>query len=213
MPELNLRNIRRDLRIPELRLPEMSRDDIAKALGEARKELRDVRKDLQDFRRDFEMPRVEVTEPDVPKVDVTKVTDGAKQMAESARQSVMDAAEAAGLVKAPAGRSRKPFLLAGMVTLGVLGFALLNSPAMKTRLRDGAQRARERMNSRRTVWDVDDETHSFDAAQPVAVEAGAYSDAIGSTASPFAEQPTGMPEGLASESEVQRIEEDAPARA
>jgi hypothetical protein len=213
MPELNLRNIRRDLRLPELRLPEMSRDDIAKALGEARKELRDVRKDLQDFRREFEMPRVEVTEVEVPKVDVEKVTNGAKQMAVNAKQSVMDAAEAAGLVKAPAGRSRKPFVLAGMVTLGVLGFALLNSPAMKTRLRDGAQRARERMNSRRTAWGVDDETHAFDAAAPAGVDAAAYSDAITSTDSPFAEPPTELPEGLGSESEVQRIEEDAPARA
>ncbi len=39
MPELNLKELRKDLRIPELRLPEMSRDDIAKALGEARKEI------------------------------------------------------------------------------------------------------------------------------------------------------------------------------
>jgi hypothetical protein len=213
MPELNLRNIRRDIRLPELRLPEMSRDDIAKALGEARKELREVRKDLQDFRREFEMPRVEVTEVEVPKVDVAKVTDGAKQMAENARQSVMDAAEAAGLVKAPASRSRRPFVLAGIVTLGVVGFALLNSPAMKTRLRDSAQRARERMNARRTAWDVDDETHAFDAARPAGVDAAAYRGAIGSSDSPFAKPPTELPEGLGTESEVQRIAEDAPARA
>ena len=44
MPELNLKDLRS--RFPELRLPEMSRDDIAKALGEARKEIKDVRKDL-----------------------------------------------------------------------------------------------------------------------------------------------------------------------
>ena len=33
MPELNLRDLRKELRFPELRLPEMSRDDIAKHLA------------------------------------------------------------------------------------------------------------------------------------------------------------------------------------
>ena len=75
MPELNLRNLRRDFRLPELRLPEMSRDDIAKALGEARKELRDVRKDLQEFRRDFEMPKVDVTIDEAPRLDVAKAVE------------------------------------------------------------------------------------------------------------------------------------------
>ena len=48
MPDLHLRE-----RLPELKLPEMSRDDIAKALGEARKELGEVRKDLNEFRREL----------------------------------------------------------------------------------------------------------------------------------------------------------------
>src|SRR5215210_8291458 len=50
MPELHLRD-----RLPELKLPEMSRDDIAKALGEARRELVEVRKDLNEFRKEFEV--------------------------------------------------------------------------------------------------------------------------------------------------------------
>ena len=73
MPELNLKDFRRDFRLPELRLPEMSRDDIAKALGDARKELREVRKELADFRHDFDMPRVDVTSVEIPSVDMSKV--------------------------------------------------------------------------------------------------------------------------------------------
>ena len=169
MPELNLRNIRRDLRLPELRLPEMSRDDIAKALGEARKEMREVRKDFDDFRRDFELPKVDVPTADVGRVDASKVTDGAKQvadgakqMADTAKQGIMQAAEAAGLVTAPAiGRSRRPFVIAGIAgiaTLAIAWLALLNSPAVKTRLRDGVQRARERIAAaQQSSWDVDDE--------------------------------------------------------
>jgi X-X-X-Leu-X-X-Gly heptad repeat protein len=225
MPELNLRNLRRDFRLPELRLPEMSRDDIAKGLGEARKELRDVRKDLQEFRRDFEMPKVDVTIDEAPRLDVAKVVDagkdaakqvadGATQMADGAKQGVVQAAQAAGLMKTPAtGRSRRPFIVAGAVTLGVLGFALLNSPAMKARLRDSAQRARERMAARRSAWDIDDETTAFDAARPAGVEPSKYSGTIDSSGSPFAEPPTELPEGLGSEGDVHQIEEDAAARA
>jgi hypothetical protein len=212
MPELNLSNLRRDLRLPELRLPEMSRDDIAKALGDTRKELREVRQDLQQFRREFEMPRIDEAAADVAKmVDVNKIADGAKSMAENAKSGVMQAVEATGLAKAP-GRSRRPFFVAGIVTLGVVGFALLNSPTVKQRLRDGAQRARERMDARRASWDVEAEPHAFDAATPAGVKPSAYSDSLDTTGSPFAEPPTDLPEGLG-ENGTQPIEEDAAARA
>ena len=225
MPELNLRNIRRDFRLPELRLPEMSRDDIAKALGDARKELREVRKDLQEFRREFELPKVDPSTAEAPRVDVAKVVDvvedgakqvadGAKQMADSAKQGVLQAVQAAGLAKSPASRrSRKPFLVAGAMTLGVLGLALINSPGMKARLRDSAQRARERMAARRSGWDLDDETRAFDAARPAGVEPSTYSGAIDPADSPFTEPPTELPEGLGAEGDIHQIEEDATARA
>ncbi len=221
MPELNLRNIRRDLRLPELRLPEMSRDDIAKALGEARKEMREVRKDFEDFRRDFELPKVDASTADVGRVDASKVTDsakqvadGAKQMADTAKQGIMQAAEAAGLVNAPAsGRSRRPFVIAGIATLAIAWLALVNSPAVKTRLRDGAQRVRERIAARQSSWDVDDEATAFDAARPAAVRPSTYSDSLDRPDSPYAEPPTGLPEGFGADGGTHRIEEDAPARA
>jgi hypothetical protein len=218
MPELNLKELRKDLRLPELRLPEMSRDDISKALGEARKEIREVRKELADFRQDFEMPRVQMTSVELPAVDMNKIADsarnGAKQVAETARDNAKQvakearkAAEDAGLVKRSR-MSRLPFVLAGIVTLGLVTWALANSPSVKARLREGAERARERMNERRTAWD--DDTRAFDAASTAGVAPSAYSDALDSTTSPFAEPPTPLPEGLGTEAAAT---EDMPARA
>jgi hypothetical protein len=224
MPELNLRDIRKDFRLPELRLPEMSRDDIAKALGEARKELRGVRKDIEEFRREFEMPRVELTAVEMPQVDMDKVADGAKQaskqVAEGAKQGAKQvakgargAAASAGLVK-PANRvPRVPFFLAGLVTLGLVGWALVNSPGVKTRLRESAQRARERMAERRTAWDLDDDTRAFDASKTAGVKPSAFSDALDAPGSPFTTPPAPLPEGLGTDGETHSIEQDTPARA
>lgn len=223
MPELNLKDLRKDLRFPELRLPEMSRDDIAKALGEARKELREVRKDLDAFRRDFEMPRVDLTAVEMPTVDVAKVADGAKngakQVADNARDGAKQvakdarkAAESAGLVKPSNRLPRIPVFLAGLVTLGLLSWALFNSPSVKARLRESAQRARERMAERRAAWDLDDDTRAFDAATPAGVSTSPYSDALGSADSPFSEPPTQLPEGLGNGAPTP-ADRDMPARA
>jgi hypothetical protein len=240
MPELNLKDIRKDFRLPELRLPEMSRDDIAKALGEARKELREVRKDIEEFRRDFEAPRVDLTAMEMPRVDIDKVANGArhsaKQVAESANQVAKDAskqakeaskqakeaskqvaksargaAESAGLVK-PDRMSRVPFVLAGIVTLGLVSWALINSPGVKMRLRESAQRARERMAERRTAWDLDDDTRAFDAARTAGVKPSTYSASIDSADSPFSEPPAPLPEGLGTDGEPKAIKKDMPAR-
>ena len=218
MPELNLKELRKDFRLPELRLPEMSRDDISKALGEARKEIREVRKELADFRQDFEMPRVQMTSVELPAVDVNKIADsaknGAKQVAETARDNAKQvakearkAAEDAGLVKRSR-MSRLPFVLAGIVTLGLVTWALANSPSVKARLREGADRARERMNERRNAWD--DDTRAFDDASTAGVAPSAYSGALDGSTSPFAEPPAPLPEGLGSDTATTQ---DMPARA
>ena len=219
MPELNLKTIRRDFRLPELRLPEMSRDDIAKGLGEARKELREVRKDIEAFRREFEMPRVDLTAVEVDKVaDGAKqaskqVADGAKKGAKQVAKGARDAAESAGLVKPTNRVSRTPFILAGLVTIAMVGWALINSPSVKTRLRESAQRARERMADRRTAWDLDDDTRAFDAARTAGVKPSAYSDSLATPDSPFTEPPAPLPEGLGAVGQTRSIPKDTPARA
>ena len=223
MPELNLKGLRRDFRLPELRLPEMSRDDIAKALGDARKEIREVRKELADFRQDLEMPRVAVSSVELPTATVAKIADGAKegakQVADTARDNAKQvakearkAAEGAGLVK-PDRTRRMPFVLAGLVTLGLVTWAFANSPSVKARLREGAQKARERMAERRTAWDLDEDTRAFDASPTAGVKSAVYSDAVEPVNSPFAEPPTPLPEGLGTDGEPHRIETDTAARA
>lgn len=215
MPDLHLKD-----RLSELRLPEMSRDDIAKALGEARKELGEVRRDLNDFRRELEVPRMDMSKIDVskfemPNVDVAKefrdagkdLRDAGKHMAKNARSAAQDA----GLVKRP---SRMPFVIAGALTLGLVGWALANSPSIKARIRLAAQQMQEKMAERRAAWDQDDaEPHAFDAAVPVPVQPSAYADATSDKNSPFAEPPNDTPDGFGKTNGQHTIDSDQPARA
>ncbi len=205
MPDLHLKD-----RLSELKLPEMSRDDIGKALGEARKELGEVRKDLNDFRRELEVPRM-----DMSKVDVAKefrdarsdLRDAGKHMAKNARSAAQDA----GLVKRP---SRIPFVLAGALTLGLVGWALANSPSIKARIRLAAQQMQDKMAERRAAWDEDEaEPRAFDAAVPAPVEPSAYADATSDKNSPFADPPSDTPDGFGKTNGQHTIDSDQPARA
>jgi hypothetical protein len=216
MPELNLKEIRKDFRLPELRLPEMSRDDIAKALGEARKELSEVRRDLNEFRREFEVPKVDVAAVELPKVDIAKVSRDARKlgkdaqkMSKDARKTARQAAERAGLGRRT---SRIPFVIAGIATLGLVAWAL-TSPDVKARVKDAARQARLRMAERRTAWDLDDETRAFDAAEPGGVAPSASSSSIDTSQSPFSEPPTALPTAMGTSADTLTIEEDQPARA
>ena len=215
MPDLHLKD-----RLSELKLPEMSRDDIAKALGEARKELGEVRKDLNEFRRELEVPRMDMSKIDMskfemPNVDVAKefrdagkdLREAGKHMAKNARSAAQDA----GLVKRP---SRLPFVIAGAVTLGLVGWALANSPSIKARIRLAAQQLQDKMAERRAAWDEDDaEPHAFDAAVPVPVQPSAFADATSDKNSPFAEPPSDTPDGFGKTNGQHTIESDQPARA
>jgi Sec-independent protein translocase protein TatA len=214
MPELNLKDFRKEFRLPELRLPEMSRDDIAKALGEARKELSEVRRDLNEFRREFEMPRVDTTVVELPKVDMAKVSKDAEQlgkdarkMAKDVRKSAKEAAQKAGLIRRP---SRIPFVLVGLATMGLVAWALA-TPGVKARLGEAAKQAQKRMAERRSAWDLDDDTRAFDAAAPAGVKPSPYKTSVDPVQSPFREPPTELPEGLGATGETHKIEKDQPA--
>jgi hypothetical protein len=204
MPELHLRE-----RLEELRLPEMSRDDIAKALGETRKELGAVRKDLNEMRRDIDPSKLEL-----PNIDIGKelrdarndLLDAGKYVAKNARSAAQDA----GLVKRP---SRLPFVIAGAVTLGLVGWALANSPSIKARLQLAAQQLQDKMAERRAAWDDDaDEPHAFDAAVPVPVEPSAFADSTSDKNSPFAEPPSDTPDGFGKTNGKRTSTSDEPAR-
>ncbi len=173
MPEFKIK----EFRLPELRLPEMSRDDIAKTLG-------DVRHDLADMRRDIDVSKIEMPKVDLSSIDMPK--------------AVATAAQATGLVKRRS--SRLPFVVGALVTLGIVGWALLNSPAMKPRLRAAIDKAKERIDEARSERDL--EPRAFDAAVPVPVEPSAYSDATADPYSPFAETPSDLPEGMGSDGAI-----------
>lgn len=214
MPELHLRE-----RLPELKLPEMSRDDIAKALGDTRKELGQVRKDLNDFRRDFEAPQIDLSKIDLsklemPNVDVAKevrdagkdLRDAGKHLAKNARNAAQDA----GLVKRP---SRLPFVIAGAVTLGLVGWALANSPSVKARLQQAMRQARARMAEQRAQWGMDEaEPRAFDAAVTKPVDSSAFSESTIDRNSPFAEPPSDLPDGLGKTNGKRTNTSDEPAR-
>lgn len=157
-------------------MPEMTRDDIAKALGEARKELGDVRKELGEMRHDIDLSKI-----DVPKA----VSDAATSVGQTV-----------GLVKRP--RSRLPFIAGALVTIGLVGWAVRSSPSLKSRIQDVVQSARERMDAMRASDDGmssdDMEPRAFDAAVTIPVEPSAYADDLASN-SPF-DGPTDLPKGL-----------------
>ncbi|MEJ7748047.1 MAG: hypothetical protein WKF56_02020 [Candidatus Limnocylindrales bacterium] len=167
-----------DVRMPELHLPEMNRDDIGRALGEARRELGDLRRDLDSMRRDVEIPKVDLSRIDVPK-------------------AVTNAAISAGIVKKKT--SRLPLAIGALVTAAVVGVALINSPALTSRVRAAIQALRERLNGGRGD-DQSSDPYAFDAAMPMPVESSPYSDDLTGGASPF-DGPTDLPSGLGFDSD------------
>lgn len=161
-----------ELRLPELKLPEMSRDDIVQAMHDKRRDL--------DLSR-FDPRRIDI---DLPDIDVQK--------------AVSEAAHAAGLVRSSR-LPRLPFIIGGLVTVFLVGFAVLTSPKVKPRLEEAARSARSRIDERRARWDAehgeDLEPRAFDAAIAVPVEPSAFADSAPGQGSPF-DGPSDLPAGL-----------------
>ncbi|MEX1173438.1 MAG: hypothetical protein WEG56_12605 [Chloroflexota bacterium] len=165
-----------DVRLPEFHLPEMSRDDITKAIGDAR---RDV--DLSRFDpRKVELPDIDLSGVDVPK-------------------AIAGAAAAAGLVR-PRRASRRPLVIGAAVVIGLAGFALLMSTGVRSRLAALAAKARERVAEWRgsmDTFDADDEAVAFDAADTAGVTTSPFADDLAAGTSPF-DGPSPLPDGLGS---------------
>jgi hypothetical protein len=146
--------------------------------------LGDVRDDLVEMGRDIDLSRIEL-----PK-------------------SAASAASAAGLVRARR-LSRAPIIIGALVTIALVGWALLNSPSIKPRLQAAAQRVRERMDEQTAGGD---EAHAFDAAMAAEPQANPWADDIPAKDSPF----TGgsdLPEGLGADGAVEAAEVEEAAKA
>ena len=100
MPELRIK----DVHMPELRLPEMSRQDISKALGEVRRDIADASRDFADASREIDLSKVDLSKVEFPKVDISR---------KDVSKAFDSAAEAVGVRKS---RSPIPFVIAGTNT-------------------------------------------------------------------------------------------------
>ena len=109
-----------ELRLREVRLPELHLPEMSRD---------DITRAIGDATRDVELPSVDLSKIDVPK-------------------AVASASQAVGLSRSTR-VPRLPFIIGGLVTLGLIGFALLNSPAVKPRLQELARKAKEQIEERR----------------------------------------------------------------
>lgn len=176
MPELRIKEVR----LPELHLPEMSRDDISRTIGDA---ARDIDLTRLDPRRldlpDFSGIGRELSKIDVPKAVATATTLGRTR------------------------RSRLPFVIGGLLTLGLVAFAVATSPILRPRLEAAAQRARERFDEIRAERMAGEDAHAFDAAVAVPIQPAAFSADAPVDGTPFdgsAPLPEGFGEMVADES-------------
>lgn len=125
MPELRLK----DVRIPELHMPEMSRDDITRAIGDAT--------------RDVDLSRL-----DPRKLDLPDMSDIARELSKVDVPAAL--ATVATIRRAPR-PPRAPFVLGGLIVLGIAAVAIARSPMVRPKLESFAQRAREEFETRRAA--------------------------------------------------------------
>lgn len=153
MPRLRLR----EYRLPELELPEMSRDDILRVVNDARRDvdlgrLDPRRLDLPDMDlRKLDRPKIELSRADLPKIDLSRLDLSRVDLP----KALATAAQAAGIVRASR-RSRLPFVVGGVATVAIVGIAILSSPMVRPRLTELMRRARERYDARRAGETTDD---------------------------------------------------------
>lgn len=133
-----------ELRLREVRLPELRLPEMTRE---------DIVRTIGDARRDLDLSAIDLSRIDVPKAIAT-------------------ATQAAGLVRATR-RPRLPFVLGGLVAIGLVGFAILRSPAVRPRVEEAGRRARQAIDERRAAMAATDEvgeTLELDAsAEAVAI--------------------------------------------
>lgn len=136
MPELPIKEIRR----PELRLPELKREDIIRALSEMRRpdvDLKRIERALPD------RPRIDLSEIDMPRVDLRRLLE--------------DAAIRAGVRQKK--RSRWPMVAGVFIVLGLGALAFLSRPGVRLQVERSARKARvriDKMREEREAFEVDD---------------------------------------------------------
>jgi hypothetical protein len=189
MPELPVK----DVRLSDLHLPELKRDDIMRALSEIPRPEVDLSKlerpkiDIPDSVSKFEWPKF-----DLPSMDVGKAMAGAAAVAHIGRR------------KQP---TRWPFAVGGLVVAGLAAWAILTNETVRGWLAGAVQTVRDRFAAMRSDDELEidrDDAIAFDAAETSPIEPAPYSDTS-------AIDPTGYPKGLGSNNGdgIQALEESA----
>ncbi len=137
----------KESRLPELRLPEISREGIARGLSEIH---------FPDLSK-LERPTIEMPELDLPRIDLGEAVAGA--------------ALAVGLTR-PRPR-RWPFLLGAAIIAGLTAWALMRSTAVRDRLDRASRAARERIDEMREEREEQDAV-AFSAADTMPIKSGPY---------------------------------------
>ena len=150
MPEFTVKEVR----LPELHLPEIKRDDIIRSLSGVR--LPDV--DLGKARNArIKVPTVTLTGSDVGKIVAAGAAVARMARPASRRRRWLGGAfgrrspgPVARLMQPRTRRSRRPIVILALAALVVGAWALLRRPAVRQRVEDIAHDARERFETLRT---------------------------------------------------------------
>ena len=180
MPELPVKEVR----LSDMHLPEIKRDDIVRSLSEIR--LPEV-----ELSR-LELPRIDLPEAisriEWPKVDLSSVDVG----------KAVAGAAAAVHIGHRRQRRRWPLAIGGLIVAGLGGWAVLSNEALRARLARWAGAVRGRLSvlrwNRSNQLEID-RSHpvAFDAAETAPLEASPFTDGTTIDA-------TGYPAGLGSNS-------------
>lgn len=143
MPELPVK----EGRLPELRLPEISRDEIIRSFSEIRRpdlDLSHVEWPNLDL-SNIEWPKVDLSHIEWPKVDLSHI----EWTRDDLDKAILGLTAAARLVR-PAARSRRlPLALGFLAVAGLATFAILSRPVVRDRLARTAREARRRAQEAR----------------------------------------------------------------
>jgi hypothetical protein len=171
MPELPVK----DVRLSELHLPELKREDIVRAISDIRGP--DV--DMSRLERSKNDLSERVSKLEWPSVDVGKAMAGAAAAAHIGRR---------------ARRPRWPMAVGGLIVAGLAAWAILTNETIRAGINRAANGVRERIATMRSTDDgleIDhDDPIAFEAAETAPMDSSPYSDTI--------VEATGYPEGLGS---------------
>lgn len=162
MPELPVK----DVRLSDLHLPELKREDIMRALSEIPRPDIDLTRlerpkiDLPDSVSKFEWPKIGLSS-----MDVGKAMAGAAAAVHIGRRNKP---------------TRWPLAVGALIVAGLAAWAILTNEMVRTRLAGVANAVRERVAAMRSTDDgleIDhDDPIAFDAAETHPIEAPPYSD-------------------------------------